>query len=227
MDVAVVTGAGSGLGRHLAVGLAAAGAYVVAADLDLAAASETADEVKGLGVRCDVTDPADAERLIEVTVEAGGPHLLVNNAGGWTAGPQFPVAPASAWARTLDLNLRAPRHLTQLALGPMERLGGGAVLNIASSAGAETTPYGSPEYGAAKAGLIRFTTALGDPAQIGGTRVTCLVPGWIGLDRAHAELAAMSPAERAAAAPLIPPAQVVAAALDLLSSGAGGTVVEI
>src|SRR5690348_16502135 len=104
MDVAVVTGAGAGLGRHLAAGLAAAGAHVIAADVDQAAAEETARLVEGLAVRCDVTDPADAERLIGVAVDAGGPHLLINNAGGWTPGSQFPAAPASAWTHTLDLN---------------------------------------------------------------------------------------------------------------------------
>jgi NAD(P)-dependent dehydrogenase (short-subunit alcohol dehydrogenase family) len=227
MNVAVVTGAGAGLGRHLALGLAAEGAHVIAADLDLATAEETARLAGGSAVQCDVTDSGDAERLIAAAVAAGGPHLLINNAGGWTQGPQFPLAPASAWAHSLDLNLRAPMHLTQLALEPMARLGGGAVLNIASSAGAESTPYGSPEYAAAKAGLIRFTTALGDPERIGGTRVTCLVPNWIGLDRAHAELDAMPAAERARAAPLIPPAQVVEAALQLLRTAAGGAVVEI
>ncbi|MBL7257253.1 SDR family NAD(P)-dependent oxidoreductase [Paractinoplanes lichenicola] len=227
MDIAVVTGAGSGLGRFLAVGLAEDGAHVIAADVDRAAAEETARLTGGTAVTCDVTSRSDAEALIARAVEAGGPHVLINNAGGWTPGAQFPDADPEAWGRTLDLNLRAPMHLTQLALAPMARLGGGAIVNIASSAGSEETPYGSPEYGAAKAGLIRFTTALGDPGRIGGTRVTCLVPNWIGLDRAHAELAAMTPDERARAAPLIPPTKVVAAALGLLRAGAGGTVLEL
>ena len=62
---------------------------------------------------------------------------------------------------------------------------------------------------------------------LGGTRVTCLVPNWIGLDRAHAQLAALPPSSRAGLAPLIPPEKVVAAALELLTSGPAGTVVEI
>ncbi len=227
MDVAVVTGAGSGLGRLLAEGLARSGAHVLAADRDGDAAQETARMIGGSAVTCDVTDPEDAQRLVEQAVAAGGPHVLINNAGGWTPGEQFPEAKPEAWAHTLDLNLQAPMRLTQLALEPMALLGGGAILNIASSAGAEETPYGSPEYGAAKAGLIRFTTAMGDSDRIGGTRVTCLVPNWIGLDRAHAELAAMPPRQRARMAPLIPPEKVVAAALGLLRAGTSGTVLEL
>ncbi|MFC3742414.1 SDR family oxidoreductase [Paractinoplanes deccanensis] len=108
-----------------------------------------------------MTEPGDRERLIALATAAGGPHVLVNNAGGWTPGAQYPAAAAADWQRTLSLNLGGPMHLTQLALEPMAALGGGAVLNIASSAGLGAEPYDSPEYGAAKAGLIRFTATLG------------------------------------------------------------------
>ncbi|XVU26068.1 SDR family NAD(P)-dependent oxidoreductase [Actinoplanes sp. CA-054009] len=212
--VAIVTGAGAGLGRLLATALTAAGAQVIAADVDTSA-------VAGRAVRCDVTDPAGRERLIALATAAGGPHILVNNAGGWTPGSQYPAAAYADWGRTMELNLIGPMHLTQLALGPMAALGGGAVLNIASSAGLGADPYGSPEYGAAKAGLIRFTTTMGDLPL---TRVMCIVPGWIGLDRAHAEVAALPAAERPT---LIPPDQIVDTALRLLRDGEGGAVVEM
>jgi len=63
------------------------------------------------------------------------------------------------------------------------RLAAGVVVNVSSSAGNESTPYVSPEYGSAKAGLIRFTTALGD---LEGVRVNCIVPNWILTERARA-----------------------------------------
>jgi 3-oxoacyl-[acyl-carrier protein] reductase len=230
--VAVVTGAGSGLGRALAVGLADGGAGVVIVDIDTAAAEGTAALVRRRGVTArvvtaDVRDPAQARRLVQVAVDDGGPHVLINNAGGWTPGAQFPAATPEAWGATMSLNLLAPMLLTQLALEPMKGLGGGAVVNIASSAGVGDAAYGSPEYGAAKAGLIRFTSSVAGLEQTHGVRVMCPVPGWIGLDRAHAELAAMPAAERAATPPLIPPADLVAVALDLIRDGRAGAVVEL
>ncbi|MGX6606002.1 SDR family NAD(P)-dependent oxidoreductase [Micromonosporaceae bacterium Da 78-11] len=225
--VAIVTGAGSGLGRFFAEGLAAAGAYVIVADLDATAAEQTADLVHGRAVHADVSEPAEADRLVAIAAEAGGPHVLINNAGGWSIGEQYPAATPESWGATLDLNLRAPMRLSQLCLGPMGRLGGGAVLNIASSGGLGDTAYGSPEYAATKAALIRFTASLGDLEKTHRVRMTCVVPDWIGLDRAHAEMAAEPAAERAALPPLIPPAEIVDVGLGLLRDGRSGTVVEM
>jgi NAD(P)-dependent dehydrogenase (short-subunit alcohol dehydrogenase family) len=230
--IAIVTGAGAGLGRALAVGLADAGAGVVVADIDATAAEETARLVRERGVtarvaRSDVRDPEEVHRLVRVAEEVGGPHVLINNAGGWTAGEQYPAARSGAWNATIALNLTVPMQLSQLVLDPMKRLGGGVVVNIASSGGLGDAGYGSPEYGAAKAGLIRFTSSLAGLETTHGVRMTCVVPGWIGLDRAHAELAAMPAAERAAAAALIPPADVVAVVLDLIRDGRSGAVVEL
>ncbi len=228
--VAVVTGGGSGLGRFLSLGLAAAGAAVVVADVDRSAASGTVRAVQALGsagraVPADVRDPEEAHRLIRLATELGGPHILVNNAGGWTPGDQFPAATAEAWTGTLALNLTTPMLLTQLALDPMVTAGGGAVVNITSSAALGDSGYGSPEYAAAKAGLIRFTTSMALPAPP-GVRVMCVVPGWIGLDRAHRERAALPTAERAATPPLIPPEDLVALVLDLIRDGRPGAVAE-
>jgi NAD(P)-dependent dehydrogenase (short-subunit alcohol dehydrogenase family) len=232
MELAIITGAGAGLGRAIALGLAGEGTGVLAADVDEPAAEETAALVRARGVPgyamvADVRDHDAAARVVEAAVGAGGPHVLVNNAGGWTPGDQYPDAPPEAWTATLALNLTAPMLLSQFVLAPMRRLGGGVIVNIASSAGLDGGGYGSPEYGAAKAGLIRFTTSLAGLEATHGVRMTCVVPGWIGLDRAHAQLAAMPAAERAAAPPLIPPEDIVAVVLDLIRDGRSGTVVEL
>jgi len=174
--VALVTGAAAGAGRAIAGGLAAAGARVVGADLSPAEG----------GYRLDVTDDA----ALVAAIEEIRPEVLVNNAGGGGhVPPHYPDASVAEWSGWLDINLRAPMLATQVAL----RCGAGAVVNVASMAGLGAEPHPSPEYAASKAGLIRFTTALADP------RVSCLVPGWIRTERAEAELAAMTPDQRAAA----------------------------
>ncbi|MEU4623289.1 SDR family oxidoreductase [Actinoplanes sp. NPDC023801] len=228
-DIAIITGGGGGLGREIALGLAGAGYGVVVADVDERAAHTCAALVEGYGVparavRADVRDDADLDRIVAAARELGGPRVLVNNAGGWTPGRQYPAATAAEWGATIQLNLVAPMRLTQLVLEPMRAHGGGAVVNVASSGGVGFDPYGSPEYGAAKAGLIRLTSSLG---ALDGVRVMCVVPDWIGLDRAHAQWERMSAAERDRSGPLIPPSEVVAVVRDLIRDGAGGTVVEL
>lgn len=235
--LAVVTGGGSGLGREICVRLGRAGVGVLVADREMAAAEHVAGEVRESRVQAwpwqvDVTDGGDLELLAARMRDLGGADLLVNNAGGWTAGEQYPDAAPEAWSTTLDLNLRSPMRLTQLFLADVGQRRGrrdepGAVVNVASEAGLERGGYGSPEYAAAKAGLIRFTTAMARPDVARRARVSCVVPGWIGLDRAHEELAAMAPEERAKQLPLVPPGTVAQTVVDLLERGAPGTVVEL
>jgi NAD(P)-dependent dehydrogenase (short-subunit alcohol dehydrogenase family) len=174
---ALVTGGAAGTGRAIARRLEVEGARVVVADL-------VHGDV-GRFVKTDVTNPDP--RLFE------GVDVLINNAGGGHLPPHFPEP---GWEAKLDLNLRAPMLATQLAL---ER-GVQAIVNVASSAGRETDVHPFPDYAAAKAGLIRFTTACETPP---GVRMNCVVPGWILTERAQEELDAMTPQERAAASPAI------------------------
>lgn len=220
--VAVVTGAAAGTGRVIALTLAGLGARVVLADIDAEGAAAASAVIAGRGgssraVRADVCEARGAEAIAAGAASlGGGPHILVNNAGGWGgAGRRFPEATPAEWGAVLDLNLRAPMALTQRFLGAMAAAGGGAVVNISSSAGRGQEPYASPEYGAAKAGLIRFSTSLGGLGQTTGVRVNCIVPGWIGLDRAYAERDRMPAAERDRLPSLIPPETVAAAVVRL------------
>jgi NAD(P)-dependent dehydrogenase (short-subunit alcohol dehydrogenase family) len=202
--VAIVTGAAVGTGRAIAERLAAEGAHVTVADVDVRGGEETVARIGGdraRFLRADVRVPADLEALF---AGADGVRILVNNAGGSLGPPHFPDATPSQWGAELDLNLRSAMHATQLALEPMRRAGGGAVVNVASTAGLGLAAYASPEYGAAKAGLIRFTSTLGPLHERFGVRVNCVVPDWVLTERAEGELAAMTPAERAAAPEPLP-----------------------
>jgi NAD(P)-dependent dehydrogenase (short-subunit alcohol dehydrogenase family) len=191
---ALVTGGAAGTGRAIAHALHGAGAHVIVADLDRGDV--------GRFVKMNVADPDP--RLFE------GVDILVNNAGGGHWPPHYPEP---GWEEKLELNLRGPLLATQYAL---ER-GTRTIVNIASSAGHETTPHAFPEYAVAKAGLIRFTTAYEPPA---GVRINCVSPGWILTERAQRELAAMTAGERARAPEAIPLGTVVDAVMRLITDDA-------
>jgi NAD(P)-dependent dehydrogenase (short-subunit alcohol dehydrogenase family) len=214
---ALVTGGGIGTGRAIALALAAAGAEVVVSDIDEAGGRETAARC-GDGARffrADLSVPADVRRL----VDAAQPAILVNNAGGGGhIPPHFPDASPEQWGATLDLNLRAPMLATQQALSVMRRAGGGAIVNVASTAGLGAGSAQSPEYAAAKAGLIRFTAALG---AVDGVRVNCIVPDWIATERVTAE-------ERESDPPPIPLATITEQVLRLIADDSlAGRAIEI
>lgn len=225
--VAVVTGAAVGIGRALARRLGAEGCSVVAADVDERNGARTAELLGGgaVFVPVDVRSDDDLSAMIAAAVDRfGALHILINNAGGGGhIGPHFPDAPFDVWGAKLELNLTSAMRATQLALAPM-RASGGVVVNIASTAGVHTGPYQSPEYAAAKAGLVRLTTAAGEVRP--GVRVNCVVPGWIATERAAAELAAMTPAERAAAPVPVSMDEVADAVVELVRDDtAAGRVV--
>ena len=203
--IAVVTGGAEETGRAIALRLADEGALVVVADIAEQSGRGAVADIEARGgaaafVRADVTSDADLAGVFAFAREwRGVPTILVNNAGGGGhIEPHFPDATSEEWSKTLDLNLRGPMLATQLALEGMQAAGEGAVVNMASTGGLGYRPYQSPEYGAGKAGLIRFTVTLSSLRERMGIRVNCIVPDWIATERAQAELAAMSADERAA-----------------------------
>ena len=229
LELAVVTGGASGLGKIIVGRLAGQGAHVVIADLDREAASGVADEVQQTGgratfVQTDMSEEKEVRRLIQRVAGLGPLSVLVNNAGGWLPGPQFPDT--EDWGRSLDLNLRMPMLATQLALPLLGQ--GGAIVNVSSSGGWDSGRYGSPEYGAAKAGLIRFTTAVSDFADRYGVRVSCIVPHWIGLPRAIAEYEQMNIEEQRRSGGLIDPEVIADTVIDLaLDPNCAGRVIVV
>jgi NAD(P)-dependent dehydrogenase (short-subunit alcohol dehydrogenase family) len=214
---ALVTGGADGIGGGFTERLAAEGMRVVVADLDQDAGEVMAARTGGSFVRADVATKAGVHVAVDAACRPPGRlRLLVNNAGG-VEEPCFPAAEPEKWERTLDLNLRTVMLATQLALGPMRQHGGGAIINVASVAGLGTTSHGSPEYAAAKAGVIRFTACLTPLREAIGVRVNCICPGLVDTPASRRSRARMTPAERAALPPVLTPADIAAAAMEFLA----------
>lgn len=219
---AVVTGGGGGLGEVIVHRLAAQRMHVVVADLDGEAALRVADEVGGTAVTADLADSDQVRAVVAATGE--NVDVLINCAGGWSRGGEnFPVASADEWDAVLTLNLRSPMRLVQQLRATLARSSVGAAVSISSSAARDDSAYASPEYAVAKAGLIRFTTSIGDWAERYGVRASCVVPGWIGLPRAVEEVRTMAVNDRPS---LVPPEDIATEVLRLVTDPtSGGRVV--
>jgi NAD(P)-dependent dehydrogenase (short-subunit alcohol dehydrogenase family) len=177
---AVVTGAGSGLGRALCVELARRGARVVASDRDLEAARETVAALERGGaeayaVRCDVSQAAEVEGLAgEAERLLGGVDLIVNNAGVALSGRIGEVS-LEDWRWMLSVNLWGVIHGCHAFVPRLRRQGRGHVLNVASAAGLIPGPPLSP-YSTAKAAVVGLSETLFAEAASDGVGVTVLCP---------------------------------------------------
>jgi NAD(P)-dependent dehydrogenase (short-subunit alcohol dehydrogenase family) len=224
--VTVVTGSGgTGTGRAISEHFASEGALIVVADVDDQGSQETVrlieeDGGRAAWVRTDVTEDSDLEAMISFAVETfGGLDVLVNNAGG-TPEPHFPDAPLEHWRKTVALNLTGPMTAVQHALEPMRERGGGAIVNVSSVAGVGYQPHDSPEYAAAKAGLIRLSAVLAPLAGRWNIRVNCVIPHWIRTPEVLEEIDTLPPEERAKVPELTPPAEIAEAVLELVRDDA-------
>ena len=159
-QVAVVTGAGQGIGEGIAVRLNQAGARVAILDTNGAAAEEVAGRVKGLGLHCDVSSSASAQQAIEAVQRQLGPiEILVNNAG--IAGRTLPLweLDESDLDKVYAVNLKGVFLMCRAVIPGMLAQGYGRILNVASIAGKEGNPTLIP-YSATKAAVIGLTKAL-------------------------------------------------------------------
>jgi 2-hydroxycyclohexanecarboxyl-CoA dehydrogenase len=176
--VAVVTGAGGGIGAAIAADLAELGATVVAADRDLDAALATAEGIGGRGraLECDVTERAVyTAALAEVERAHGSIDVLVNNAGG-TPHADFLDLPEDEWDKIVELNFVAVLTACKAVLPGMVARGWGRVVSIASDAARIGMPKESI-YSGAKAGALAFSKALAAEVAHAGVTVNTICPG--------------------------------------------------
>lgn len=183
-NVAVVTGAGSGIGLAMSHAFATAGCTVVLADVQVDALERAAAEVAGHGVETlvvptDVSDIAQVEALAAATIERfGAVHIVCNNAGVGGAGDPW-FGPLAGWEWTIGVNLWGVVYGTRAFLPHLIAGGGGHIVNTASMAGLYAGL--SPVYDATKHAVVAMTESLYHAMQIAGlgVGVSCLCPGWV------------------------------------------------
>jgi 3-oxoacyl-[acyl-carrier protein] reductase len=190
--VALVTGAGAGIGRAIALRFGAEGADVVVNDINAASAADTAQAIVGaggsaIGVAADVADKAQVDRLFDVTLERFQTiDVLVNNASLTNTTRHFLEADEQWWDQILAANLKSAFLCAFRAAQVMARRRQGSIINM-SSGGASRAHRGNAAYDAAKGGVEALTRALALDLGPYGVRVNGLVPGSInskGLDEA-------------------------------------------
>ena len=217
---ALVTGGGKGIGRAVSRALASMGARVIVNyRSDAEAAEETAHEVGGSAVRCDVCDGAGVQAMVK---ELGPIDVLVNNAGAVRDNLLLRMKPED-WDHIIETDLTSAYHTTRAVMSGMLRKRWGRIVNMTSVVGITGNP-GQANYAAAKAGLIGFTKAIAK--EIGSRSITCnaVAPGYVRTeltegsltDEIVAELVKRTPLQREGT-----PEDVAAAVAFLCSDGAG------
>ncbi|KAE8761317.1 glucose 1-dehydrogenase [Paraburkholderia madseniana] len=190
--VALVTGAGSGIGRETALLLASAGAIVVAADLNEEGAQQTVAQIetaagKSIAVKVDIGDEASIIAMFEaVHARLGRLDVLVNNAGIYPK-TSFVDTSAEKWDRVLRVNLRGTFLCMREAVKRMQAAGtGGSIINISSVASLQPVIFDNGDYGASKAGVNNLTKVAALEFAADRIRVNAVLPGGVATEGAAA-----------------------------------------
>ena len=187
--VALITGAGSGIGRATAILFAREGARVAAADISHQAAAETVRAIEELGglaeaLSGDVADSDDAREMVRSAVDSFGRLDILVNSAGVSARNALPegASPEDVWDKVIDVNLKGTYLPSWHAVPEMDKSGGGSIVNLASIMGLVGYPVGfnggfNP-YPPSKGGVVQFTRTLAIDCASMNIRVNCLCPGY-------------------------------------------------
>lgn len=179
--VAIVTGAGGGIGRGIALKFGSLGARVVVADVKAEGAKETLSRleksgVKGLALGTDITERAQVQEMVKATLDTFGKlDILVNNAG-WDIIEPFAKNTPEFWEKVIAINLKGPIFCTRAVLDPMMERKYGKIVNISSDAG-RVGSSGEAVYSACKGGIIAFTKTIAREMARYQINVNCVCPG--------------------------------------------------
>tara|TARA_B100001964_G_C14145950_1_gene559690 strand:- start:250 stop:984 length:735 start_codon:yes stop_codon:yes gene_type:complete len=181
-QTALITGAGRGIGKTIAVKLAESGLDIAIADMT-PVSDDVLREIEEYGTKClafqlDVTDVESVDSVVKKIIdETGGIHILVNNAG-ITQDNLFMRMKPEQWSQVIDVNLNGVFHVTKAVIRTMVKQHSGRIINISSVVGFSGNP-GQVNYSSTKSGLIGFTKSLSREVGTRGITVNAVAPGFI------------------------------------------------